>query len=47
MKEAPKKEQFINVETEQKLGIGVKILLTVIILGAVAAGVYASVALAQ
>ena len=36
-----------EVATKTKLGIGVKVLLTVIILGAVAAGVYASIALSR
>ena len=45
--EQKKQERFTTVETQQKLGIGVKVLLTVIVLGAVAAGVYAAVALSR
>lgn len=35
------------VETGQKLRVGVKVLLTVIILGAIAAGVYIALALGR
>lgn len=45
--ESKKQEQFTAVETEQKLGIGVRILLGVILLGAVAGGVYAAIALSR
>lgn len=45
--ETKKEEKFTTVETEQKLGVGVKVLLTVILLGAVAAGIYAAIALSR
>ncbi|MFZ6036215.1 MAG: hypothetical protein ACOYUK_03680 [Patescibacteria group bacterium] len=37
----------LRTQTEVGLGIGVKVLLTVIVLGAVAAGVYAAITLAR
>ncbi|GEM_PF-4819411 len=45
--EEKKEERITAVETQQKLGIGVKVLLTAIVLGAVAAGVYVAVALSR
>lgn len=36
-----------TVTTETKLGTGVKVLLTVIVVGAVAAGVFAALTLAE
>lgn len=38
-------EKITEVATRQKLGIGMKVLLTTVVLGAVAAGVYAALAL--
>ena len=35
------------VATDQKLGVGTKVLLTTIVLGAVAAGIYFALSLAQ
>lgn len=40
-------EQMTEIATRQKLGLGVKIILSVIVLGSLAAGVYAAIALSQ
>jgi hypothetical protein len=45
--ELKKNERVTEVETKQKLGVGVKVLLTVIVVGAVAAGVYTAIALSR
>jgi hypothetical protein len=42
-----KEEKITSVVTKQKIGLGVKILLTAIVVGAVAAGVYVAVAFSQ
>ncbi|MFA5134476.1 MAG: hypothetical protein WC505_01655 [Patescibacteria group bacterium] len=41
----PQKETAVT--TEQKMGVGVKVLLTIIVIGAVAAGVYAALTLSS
>lgn len=40
-------KKLTAVETQQKLGLGVKLILTVVILIAVAAGVYVALALGK
>jgi len=45
IKEAEKKETMVT--TEQRVGLGVKVVLTVVVLGAVAAGVFIAIILAQ
>jgi len=39
-------EKVVDIKTKRKLGIGAKVVITVVILGAIAAGVYAAIALA-
>lgn len=40
-------EQMAEIATKQKLGLGIKILLSVIVLGSLAAGMYAAISLSQ
>lgn len=40
-------DKMTDVTTDQKLGIGTKVILTTIVIGAVAAGIYFALSLAQ
>ncbi len=43
----PEDNKHTTVTTDAKLGLGVKVLLTVIVVGAVAGGIYAAITLAK
>lgn len=45
--EIKEKERKIAVTTEQKMGLGVKVLLTAIVIGSALAGVYLALTLSQ
>ena len=47
MENQEKEKKIAAIGTEQKLGIGIKIMLTVIVVGAVAAGLYLAITLSQ
>jgi len=38
-------KKVVDIQTKSKIGLGVKVVVTVVILGAIAAGVYAALAM--